>query len=354
MEPERNQTTADQLPSSADHRAGRPFWSRKERTFYAQFTESDWAYRKKRRAQAHRQDQELGRWINAQWELLSLARRQLRLTAQRYQQQRTRVLDCRIHVRRCRHGCVACPHTVVTFSKDGAELHLPMQTRVLRQHGVLALASAFRAAQKEVDRLESTLKTLYRDIRSFEAKSIDILVAMDRELTEIAYPYYPTPFIPPNPSGPYTPLPYAAMTRFSEWVDDAQKSIAFALLRYATMFVKTRFGRAKQGFYGITFNQRVNLFSPLYSQWRVYFRGHHGIWFSASRIKRQYRTSQGKGEQNIRVSLTRKFAARSGNRAYFYDVTRYREMYESLDLRHCAYVRVLDTFRKRLPDRGRS
>ena len=211
-------------------------------------------------------------------------------------------------------------------------LEIPCQTIALRAAGVRTNASFLVSAQRDLMACEDEIRSYYRTVEGFMDRALQRLLIMDRELAAIEYPYYPTPYICPRASGPYTPLPYLLATRFSDWLDDAQMSLSFALLRYATLFVRTKFNRVKQGFFGIHLQKRNSIFSPLYGQFRVYFRGNHGDWFSTNTSIHKRAKAYSNEVVVEPVKIRRRYVHRTGNKSYFYDVRSYYAMHKKIDV----------------------
>ena len=312
--------------------------SQKEADFYAQFDASELQFRKDRRRQAQQHDRALGRQIRQHHAALAQARRRLQAVVTAYSRQRRRVLDVRIQRRSCRTGCIVCPHHRLVFSDPSGPLSLPVTTRALRAHGIKTLASEFRAAQQAVIQHEDWLQRCYREIECFSRSATTLLTQMHAELMAIGFPDYPAPLLPEQSvTGPYTPLPYATLVAFSEWIDNAQFALSFATLHYAKTHARTKYDRAKQGFFGLSFHKRVAPFSPLYAQWKVYFRGYHGTWFSTNKIIRSYGITGNKKEV-IRFRWTHRFILQSGNYRHYLDLFKFKEMYDIINKYHKIYL----------------
>lgn len=296
-------------------------------------------------------DRQFGSLLDEHWGLLDLAKNQLKSTVKSYQSQHKRTLDARLQVRRCRHGCAVCPHTRLAFFQGKTQVEFPLQTRALREHGIWELASVFRNQQQTILREEEHLSDIYRATHRFWNRSLDNLRAMDESLAEIGFPDYQTPFIAPDPFAAFYPLPHLSISLFSHWVDNAMISLSNSLLRYATEFAKTKYGRAKQGFYGIRLRKRKNLLQPLFPVWRLYFRGAKGIWFGTHKVIYKPKLYQGTDGQQHPVTLNPRFIARSGNKTYFQDIKQYRKYFTTWrkyatkqeQLNH-AYLSILNRY----------
>jgi hypothetical protein len=297
-------------------------------SFTRQFSDADRKLREDRARLAMEMDRRFGQDLERFFQGLDAARATMRDVAAVYNAQHRRTYLARVHVRRCRHGCAACPHSRFAFFRDGKQVEIPIEVVALRNAGIRRQASHFYHAQKSVIALEKEISTIYREIWRFWDRSLEILRTMDASLADLRYPDYPTPFVAPDPDKPFFPLPYRSIALFSTWLDNALLSLSFSMLRYAVEFARTKYGRAKQGFYGIHRKQRNQILLPLYFDWRLYFRGQQGIWFGARNVIYKPRLYQGLEGQKHPVKLNPRFVARSGNKPYFQDIRKYSKMYK--------------------------
>ncbi|MBU2823881.1 hypothetical protein HF283_07135, partial [Acidithiobacillus ferrooxidans] len=181
---------------------------------------------------------------------------------------------------------------------------MPLQTTAFRALGIRRLASPLVLAQKQVTASENRLKDTYKAVEKFTENALQCLIDMDQDLAAIRFPDYPTPFITPSPRGPYSPLPFTLIATLSNWVDNALYSLSFSLTRYAVENVRTKHGKAKQGFFGLHKRPRHNILYPLYFSWRLYLRGKHGVWFGTDRALYRFAKSEGPGKKTVTVKLT--------------------------------------------------